>query len=600
MNDNIRTITGVPPLTVENADGLPLVDYKIYGNSEQRNLPSEYEEVEYLESTGTQYIDTGYSPNNNSKMLVDYQPTVAQTKSYIGARNKAGTAGAISFSVTSGNNSTQMFASWGDIRNFDIGNMTTERVTAQIGQDGIYFNGEKKTTPTAQTWSLTQRVLLFAMMQRSTSTDFAVVLQSEAKIYKCKIWESDVLVRDFIPCYRKSDNVAGMYDAVTGTFFTNSGTGEFTVGADAPTPQTPIEIQSVGDLVTDQSDVNYGKYKIPVKVNTILPVAYQEVEYLESTGTQYIDTLMSVSMSTNMEIKLMPTISTSSNVFPFSARPVANTPNINSYYANETINFEVGNTIQKIGSASMPINTENIIKFDNHKIYNNDVYVGDYSDRTITNTTSLLLFAARSNNVVDNRMFVGRLYYCKIYDSNTLARDFIPCYRKSDNKPGLYDTVTNTFFTNSGSGEFTVGPEADVTNIYLDEPLRKIGDYADYIDFANQKAVRNVEVIDDTGTLPIEQSLRGLATPTEETIDLPEISLEDGTNTIAVPTEVTPSNMELQYYLFVNKLYSENAVANIAKAIREKNGTANTYTIKEMAAAIRALNVTPAGEGVGD
>ena len=34
-----------------------------------------------------------------------------------------------------------------------------------------------------------------------------------------------------------------------------------------PTPETPIEIQSVGDLVTDEEDENYGKYDVPVTVN---------------------------------------------------------------------------------------------------------------------------------------------------------------------------------------------------------------------------------------------------------------------------------------------------------------------------------------------
>lgn len=33
-----------------------------------------------------------------------------------------------------------------------------------------------------------------------------------------------------------------------------------------PTPDNPVEIQSVGDLVTDESDANSGKYKIPIKL----------------------------------------------------------------------------------------------------------------------------------------------------------------------------------------------------------------------------------------------------------------------------------------------------------------------------------------------
>ena len=50
----------------------------------------------------------------------------------------------------------------------------------------------------------------------------------------------------------------------------------------------------------------------------------------------------------------------------------------------------------------------------------------------------------------------GVAYYgMKIYDNNTLVRNFIPVLRNSDNKPGMYDRVTKTFFTNQGTGEFT-------------------------------------------------------------------------------------------------------------------------------------------------
>ena len=40
------------------------------------------------------------------------------------------------------------------------------------------------------------------------------------------------------------------------------------------------------------------------------------------------------------------------------------------------------------------------------------------------------------------------------------------------------------------------------TNIYLDEPLRKVGDYADYIDFENSKVVRKIGVNKLTETAP--------------------------------------------------------------------------------------------------
>lgn len=52
------------------------------------------------------------------------------------------------------------------------------------------------------------------------------------KLFYCSFSIKDELIRNFIPCYRKADNEAGMYDLVSGEFYTNAGTGSFIVGPD--------------------------------------------------------------------------------------------------------------------------------------------------------------------------------------------------------------------------------------------------------------------------------------------------------------------------------------------------------------------------------
>lgn len=69
--------------------------------------------------------------------------------------------------------------------------------------------------------------------------------------------------------------------------------------------------------------------------------------------------------------------------------------------------------------------------------------------------------------------------------------------------------------------------EPITTNIYLDEPLQK----ADYIDFKNQKVVRNTE-----------------ETPTEKLITLPKLPTVKGTTVYTVDTTVQPTNMSAIYY----------------------------------------------------
>lgn len=54
----------------------------------------------------------------------------------------------------------------------------------------------------------------------------------KSRIYYVKIWDDTTLIRNYIPCYRKLDNVIGMYDIVNNVFYTNQGTGEFIAGGD--------------------------------------------------------------------------------------------------------------------------------------------------------------------------------------------------------------------------------------------------------------------------------------------------------------------------------------------------------------------------------
>ena len=52
------------------------------------------------------------------------------------------------------------------------------------------------------------------------------------RLYYLKMYSDGDLVRDYVPCYRKSDSVIGLYDLVSKTFYTNQGSGTFTKGGD--------------------------------------------------------------------------------------------------------------------------------------------------------------------------------------------------------------------------------------------------------------------------------------------------------------------------------------------------------------------------------
>ena len=92
------------------------------------------------------------------------------------------------------------------------------------------------------------------------------------------------------------------------------------------------------------------------------------------------------------------------------------------------------------------------------------------------------------------------------------------------------DKVTDNQSVNYGKYKMPVtltADSAETTDIYLDEPLAKSGNNADYIDYATQK--------------------RHNSDGTESSITLPEIAVTAGSNTLTVGTEVQPSNVYIKY-----------------------------------------------------
>ena len=133
------------------------------------------------------------------------------------------------------------------------------------------------------------------------------------RIYYAKIYDNGTLVRDLVPCYRKSDGVIGMYDKVNHIFYQNAGTGTFGKGEDIG----KISMLGVGDSALETSlsqkinnwtilgrqgnDLVYKQSSYEVRD---LPSEYQQVEYIGFTGKEYIDTGYYANQDTKVEMQV--------------------------------------------------------------------------------------------------------------------------------------------------------------------------------------------------------------------------------------------------------------------------------------------------------
>ena len=182
-------------------------------------------------------------------------------------------------------------------------------------------------------------------------------------------------------------------------------------------------------------------------------MSLRNVLYLESDGTQYIDTGINASSGIEFEIKIerynnstgwghiIGAITDSSDLMC-----IFGIKNWGEYLTRN------GSGDILYGNYSFALNTYYTIKLVSGVLYINGVAVKNVPTSTYTTAVSLYLFAAHYQNAANSNATV-RIYHCKIWDNGTLVRDYIPAV---DNETaGLYDRVSGSF--NSGHGTFSYG-----------------------------------------------------------------------------------------------------------------------------------------------
>lgn len=189
-------------------------------------LPKGYTQLEYIESTGTQYIDTGITPSDDMEFEIEYQVTSGKGKLYgveilgiiFDAYNVTQTSGTLRAFRHSNNGGTIT----------DITTVANEKVALKVvvkdGTYSTYVHGELvKTAPAAGT-PPNDTMYLFACHHNGVAG-----AESKAIIWGCRIKKSGELVGDFLPCIDPSGAV-GVYDTVSKAFFGNAGTETFVAG----------------------------------------------------------------------------------------------------------------------------------------------------------------------------------------------------------------------------------------------------------------------------------------------------------------------------------------------------------------------------------
>lgn len=392
-------------------------------------------ELEYLECTGTQYIDLLFKPSTN-KVTVQTEvciTNISQDSTIVGTVDE--NSNVLRFYPIGFSNkkfySCSFSGSWNSSYSLNSSVVTAD--TFYTVQSTIYdtvtlsVNQSTLTQARSEGFNSSKSLFLFARNEVNIG-HFA-----KCKMKYLKIYESDVLIMDLIPV--RIGQTGYMYDKISRQLFGNSGTGTFVLGNDI------IKYQQNG-----------------------LPAGYIELEYIESsTSGQYID----------LDIKLYETLDTQYDIATKFNILGAGQDNTQSFlFGCQNVTSPWPGTFIRLSSSSATDVTgryiganvkDNVLGSKNTVIElpvqtspNKNVYNLSNGGQTHSFGTSLFCSFSDANNT-PYKFVSARLYYFKLFVSGTLVRDLIPC-KNNNNVVGMYDVANNVFYTSPNGAAFIAGP----------------------------------------------------------------------------------------------------------------------------------------------
>jgi len=407
------------------------------GGTESRTLPSGFKQIEYLEGNGIPYINTGIIPSASLRTDITLSYNKFNSENIVLGAMTASTYAAGSnycLDYYSSNKKTALAFGKGN-KVFGKSTLSTNikyRFTINPDSDAsLYLNGSLEVT-SGNTKTFPAKPIYLFCYNNNGSKGTNTTYYFDGKIYSCKMTEGSKVVRDFVPAKKLSTGELGMYDFVSGDFFTNDGAGYFTCYDDLPEHVLPsgyTELQYVG---TPASGKGYA-------LNTGITKAdyAQWRSRIESWGAQYYSWFGNY----NDE---------ASNSF----RAINNTKNDGYalFYANDKAGGG-GITVSSAYTAGQFAEYTLADTSANKLVTVNGVKYSGAHKRGTENYNPIYIFGTSENSATNKMDFS----YLRLFSEGKLVGDYLAAKRNSDGAAGMYDFVSGDFLTND---KLLAGPSA--------------------------------------------------------------------------------------------------------------------------------------------
>ena len=370
-------------------------------------------DLEYVASTGSEYFDTGVVPTSRTRMDIDFQYAVQ--------------GGYLFGWMASGYKECFTFYGWGaatfrslcdatDANPVEVSAPALNRHHLSMTSGSQKLDGVEYATTVLPDWAGEGNTI--AIFGRHIGWSGGGVNGfSKVKLYGCKIWEDDKLIRNYVPILR--NGVAGFLETVDGVF-----------------------VDAGGTLVAG-------------------PVRYAPRPYVETAKSQFIDTGVTPSKTTRFEVdaaflnitdlqQVGWMASGSKDEFLFGVSGSKFHSAVSDLLIDQAPVLCAADTNRHVWALSS----------GSQKI--DGVELATMSLGELDQTQGTFYLGARHNgwSTQPNAGYPAamRIYGCKVYDNGKLIRDFVPAL--SNRVAGLYERVQGRFCVSLSDKPFVVGPVA--------------------------------------------------------------------------------------------------------------------------------------------
>lgn len=222
INANAADIEAAQSAIYDNAQAITALDGRVTTLEDNTSgLPSGYTALNYLTFNNAPYIDTGFKPNQDTRVVCDYEYESSQSGQFGGifvARNSS-----IFYAIFSQDTNSSIYDQYAT-QTLTYSKSLKGRHIIDKNKDLTFVDGALVSSFTYKTFTCTQNLVIGG--DNSTSP---VGLLWKGKLYSCQIYNNNTLIRNFAPC-KNASGAYGLYDKVNSKFYGNAGTGSFTGG----------------------------------------------------------------------------------------------------------------------------------------------------------------------------------------------------------------------------------------------------------------------------------------------------------------------------------------------------------------------------------